>query len=253
MPAEGNKFTKDKNLPVVGKILSRKQRKRLEQIVEKKNKKESRAELLAALKSVQTDSLQGLESLSSVQTKGVKKQLVESKENLVLVKTDEISENGVLDTLARKRKRHKAPKVKVKAARRSDVIGFESSSSEEDEEDEEEQEEQGDEEEDGDTQEVLEPSMEQSDDKDEEDKDIPVERVDPKSRDEEEVKEVEATSHKPSNLKTVTVSRAAGLEEGRSKLPILGQEQEIMELINNHGVVVLSGKLERCPYQYSIH
>ena len=53
MPAEGNRFTKDKDLQVVGKILSRKQRKRLEQIVEKKKKKESRAELLAALKSVQ--------------------------------------------------------------------------------------------------------------------------------------------------------------------------------------------------------
>ena len=53
MPAEGNKFTVSKDLPVVGKILSRKQRKRLEQIVEKKKKKESRAELLAALKSVQ--------------------------------------------------------------------------------------------------------------------------------------------------------------------------------------------------------
>ena len=53
MPAEGNRFTKNKDLPVVGKILSRKQRKRLEQIVEKKKKKESRAELLAALKSVQ--------------------------------------------------------------------------------------------------------------------------------------------------------------------------------------------------------
>ena len=53
MPAEGNKFTISKDLPVVGKILSRKQRKRLEQIVEKKKKKESRAELLAALKSVQ--------------------------------------------------------------------------------------------------------------------------------------------------------------------------------------------------------
>ena len=55
MPAEGNRFTKDKDLPVVGKILSRKQRKRLEQIVEKKKKKESRAELLAALKSVQVN------------------------------------------------------------------------------------------------------------------------------------------------------------------------------------------------------
>ena len=53
MPAKGNKFNVDKNIPVVGKILSRKQRKRLEQIVDKKKKKEGRAELLAALSSVQ--------------------------------------------------------------------------------------------------------------------------------------------------------------------------------------------------------
>ena len=56
MPADGNKFKIDKNVPVVGKILSRKQKKRLEQIVEKKKKKENRAELLAALKSVQVRS-----------------------------------------------------------------------------------------------------------------------------------------------------------------------------------------------------
>ena len=53
MPASGNKFKVSKDVPIVGKILSRKQKKRLEQIVEKKKKKEGRAELLAALKSVQ--------------------------------------------------------------------------------------------------------------------------------------------------------------------------------------------------------
>merc|ERR1712098_1006723 len=83
MPASGNKFKVSRDVPVVGKILSRKQKKRLEQIVEKKKKKEGRTELLEALKSVQTDSLEGYESLSSVQTKGVKKQLVESKENVI--------------------------------------------------------------------------------------------------------------------------------------------------------------------------
>merc|ERR550532_1549300 len=129
MPAEGNRFTKDKDLPVVGKILSRKQRKRLEQIVEKKKKKESRAELLAALKSVQADSLEGYESLASVQTKGVKRQLVESKENLVLARTEESTEAGLTltDSLGRKRKR-RAGQQKVKAAKRPDVIGFETES-----------------------------------------------------------------------------------------------------------------------------
>ena len=80
MPATGNKFKIAKDVPIVGKILSRKQRKRLETIVDKKKKKENRAELLAALQSVQAEDLDGIESLSSVQTKGVKKQLIDSKD-----------------------------------------------------------------------------------------------------------------------------------------------------------------------------
>ena len=248
MPSEGNKFTKDRNLPVVGKILSRKQRKRLEQIVDKKKKKENRAELLAALQSVQTESLDGYESLASVQTKGVKKQLVESKEELVLVKTADLSpsRDSLSDKLARKRKRQTAPQEKVKTARRSDVVGFESSSSEEEEEVEEES---------SDEDSDVEKNINDDQDQDEEKKskqeeeikftvgEAKEERVNTKARDEDEVEDEVATSHKPSNLKTLTVSRAAEVEEGRSKLPILGQEQEIMELINNHGVVVLSGRL----------
>ena len=132
MPAKGNKFKVDRNVSVVGKILSRKQKKRLEQIVDKKKKKEGRAELLEALTSVQISSLEGYESLSSVQTKGVKRQLVESKENIVLTQTEEsntVTTPGEEATaLTRKRKR-KVLQQKTKVPKQSDVVGLESESS----------------------------------------------------------------------------------------------------------------------------
>merc|ERR1719342_2039009 len=82
LPQNKLKFKKAE-ATIVGKILSKKQRKRLEKIVDVKKKKEERSSLLEALQAVQVSSLAGLESLSSVQTKGVKRQLIESKETNV--------------------------------------------------------------------------------------------------------------------------------------------------------------------------
>merc|ERR1712059_46574 len=81
LPQQRLKFRKAKGVLPVGKILSKKQRKRLEKIVDQKKKKEERSDLIAKLQSVQTD-VAGLESLSSVQTKGVKRQLAETKESV---------------------------------------------------------------------------------------------------------------------------------------------------------------------------
>ena len=66
LPQQKLKFKKAE-AAIVGKILSKKQRKRLEKIVDVKKKKEERSSLLEALQSVQVASLAGLESLSSVQ------------------------------------------------------------------------------------------------------------------------------------------------------------------------------------------
>ena len=66
LPQQKLKFKKAE-AAIVGKILSKKQRKRLEKIVDVKKKKEERSSLLIALQSVQVSSLAGLESLSSVQ------------------------------------------------------------------------------------------------------------------------------------------------------------------------------------------
>lgn len=179
-----------------------------------------------------------------MQTKGVKRQLVESKENLVVARAEESIQTveTLTEGLGRKRKRC-AAQQKVKLAKRPDVVGFESeseseSSSEEDSdpESDEDQVELSEPQETTDSQPVESPTEEKEED--------PAHRVDTKPvvDDDDEVVEVTATSHKPSNLRTVSVTRPARVEEGRSNLPILGQEQEIMEMINNHGVLVLSGE-----------
>ena len=206
MPAKGNKFKLDRNVSVVGKILSRKQKKRLQQIVDKKKKKEGRAELLKALTSVQIGSLEGFESLSSVQTKGVKKQLVESKENIVLTQTEESNTVTIpgeeATALSRKRKR-KVLQQKTKVPKRSDVVGFESESSDDTESDEETDE--GvveDEEVKADPPSQSEPpSPEKNVDNNEDEPDEREEYV-PKPRDDEDkIETIVATSHKPSGCK----------------------------------------------------
>ena len=50
------------------------------------------------------------------------------------------------------------------------------------------------------------------------------------------------TSHKPSGLTPVFVQRSEQISEARSRLPIIAEEQLIMERISEHGVVVLSGE-----------
>jgi len=244
LPAEGNKFKRDGEVPLVGKILSKKQRKRLEKIVDQKKKKEGRADLLAALQAVQVDSLAGMESLASVQTKGVKKQQVESREEMVIMQREVSGEGEQL--LMKKGKKRKGDFVKTegKVAKRNDVVGFEESSSDESSSEEEEENQVG---ENGDSdQENTEPTEEQS---------VPVidtpciEESPPSpstptlpNKDTDTLPTLAPTSYKPAHLKYVQVNRTEEIEQSRSKLPIIAEEQLIMETINSQGVVVLSGE-----------
>ena len=81
LPAKKQKFKAKANLEPVGKILSKKKRKQLEKIVERKQKKENRSELLEKLGQVQAtpEFLNQMVSLSSVQTKGLKRQFAEDE------------------------------------------------------------------------------------------------------------------------------------------------------------------------------
>ena len=250
LPSSGNKFKPSSCGPAVGKILSRKQRKRLEKIVDQKKKKEGRAELLAALQTVQADSLAGMESLASVQTKGVKRQLEEREELPVVMQQETVAPTPpVAETKLEKKKRRRAnlaKEKKVKEAKRPDIVGYSESSSEDSSEDSDQEEQQ-----EGGTEQRVDSRVEESvverisDEKADDDADDQVvpNTTEVTRPDEEEPDEaVPATSHRPAGLQLVTVSRGAGMAAARARLPILGQEQEIMELVGSQGVLVLSGE-----------
>ena len=58
--------------------------------------------------------------------------------------------------------------------------------------------------------------------------------IKPTDRDTEELPPLAPTSHKPDHLKYVQVNRSEEIELSRSKLPIIAEEQLIMETINIH-------------------
>jgi len=252
LPSEGNKFKKAGDVPLVGRILSKKQRKRLEKIVDQKKKKESRADLIVALKSVQVDSLAGMESLASAQTKGVKRQLVENKEDLVLMQEEK--GNGE-SQIMKKFKRPKTSKKDQINLNRPDIVGFDSESSDDsDDEFEEEGEDEissentkNDNEKENIEAAIECPSSGKPLSANEELK-TPSSNLESSSitvsqnRDTDEVPSIDPTSYKPGHLKFVQVNRTEEISLSRSKLPIIAEEQLIMETINSQGVVVLSGE-----------
>merc|ERR1719319_1506049 len=68
-------------------------------------------------------------------------------------------------------------------------------------------------------------------------------KLDKKKKPEEIIpKEIPQNSFKPENTKYVHVIRKAEIETDRAKLPIIAEEQNIMETINNHQVTVLAGE-----------
>lgn len=79
------KIVRDKT--IVTKILSKKQRKRLEKIVDQKKKKEKRVSLISALSQVQAtpEQLQNYTQFTAVQTKGLKQHFKEKKHGTVVI------------------------------------------------------------------------------------------------------------------------------------------------------------------------
>ena len=73
LPSKKRKFKSHASNEPIGKILSKKKRKLLEKVVDRKKKREERGDLLEKLESVQADAalLDKMVSLSSVQTKGI--------------------------------------------------------------------------------------------------------------------------------------------------------------------------------------
>jgi len=220
------------------RILSKNQRKKLEKIVDSKKKKANRAGLLESLAQVQISpkELAMMTSLTSIQTKGVKRALTEESLSLLFDAPDGTkSINGVAG--AKKRQKWKQEEIEEEEEEENkaeliddcNVIGLEvreeSSSDEESCED------------------------DRPEQKEKEPEDIKTKEEESKNKAaQENVKSVEPKVERPVPTRIskpavfVPVHRSAEVQAARLKLPILAEEQLIVEAINDNPVVILAGE-----------
>uniref|UniRef100_A0A182QEV2 RNA helicase n=1 Tax=Anopheles farauti TaxID=69004 RepID=A0A182QEV2_9DIPT len=250
------KIKKDRT--VVTKILSKKQRKRLEKIVDQKKKKENRSSLLASLVAVQASQqdLSGFRKLSDVQTKGLKQHFKEQKYGVTIVEKPlkNAKEPGAakIKSLVGSRRKRLAllrqagpqPEEGETVERDPNVIGFDQSSSSEDESDSETGEEEA--VEDNKLQETEENNVEAKEATKEEETNGQT-AAPPESKEVTKPTTTIKSTEKPAEVDRkpatyVHVERDPKIQAARLKLPILGEEQIIMETISENKITILAGE-----------
>eukprot|EP00095_Tigriopus_kingsejongensis_P006161 maker-scaffold40_size501252-snap-gene-2.13 protein:Tk06161 transcript:maker-scaffold40_size501252-snap-gene-2.13-mRNA-1 annotation:"atp-dependent rna helicase kurz" len=235
LPGQKRKFRPDKSSESRPKLLSKKRRKHLEKIVDQKKKKEQRAQLLTDLGQVQCDpqALERMTSIAMVQTKGLKRQFAEDEflEN----HRDEMADpvTAAIDTAGlvqahglRRSKLKKLLPRKPLPASRADVLGFDAASSSEAE-----SEAEADEPEDAPL--AVAPVVEEPPSPE-----PPVVRPLPEKR----KRTIAVARAVPNPSKFMSVARRPEIQAQREKLPIIAEEQAIMEAIQAHPVVILAGE-----------
>lgn len=243
------------------RFLSKAQRKRLEKIVEKKKKKENRASLLESLSQVQAsaEEVQQFTGISAVQTIGLRK-LNELNSELTTQTVTEETENKKFSSIAGAKKRLRLLKMdnaeKIKKKKYDpNVVGLEESSEDSSSESEEESDDD-------------EPEIVNGHDDKEKEIPKPVDKVDITVADTNDSKAetvIEIPDDTKENVKKnnkkvekdvkvekkpllehptvhVEVKRDPKIQVARLKLPILGEEQRIMELINENEFLIVAGE-----------
>ncbi|XP_014248121.1 probable ATP-dependent RNA helicase kurz [Cimex lectularius] len=241
------------------KLLSKTQRKKLEKIVERKKKKQNRSSLLESLAETQVSNneLSMLTSITEVQTKGLKRRYNDNVEdwskkiNIEALqtssKTDE-NESFKVNSIKKGRKwmRMLASMFPIQKKKDPNVIGVEPSSSEEISSDEEA------------VQEIE--KKEETIQLNDKTKDLAnvvndnvsnEDRICAKSESNTVTTSKEKNSVKQSCVNTTTqrepavfvsVKRTEEIQAARLKLPILAEEQVIMEAINENPIILLVGE-----------
>ena len=237
------------------KKLTKKQRKRLEKIVETKKKKAKRADLLKAL-SEHAVSDKELSQMSSTTDLG---QLNTTRKRTISEAQESIGERGVVSSIRLGRKKGKRLRLERKA--REPVPANIAKKTEEESESEDSSES---EDEDGDNQDLSPeenlpveslPSNEQTAEFKEKDecKDDPSDRLKPESSEDKGGKITESKDEtiikkvvpaKPESEPSIfkEVKRNPEIQAARLQLPILAEEQAVMEAIHDNDVVILCGE-----------
>ncbi|GJQ81320.1 putative ATP-dependent helicase [Trypoxylus dichotomus] len=250
LPAKKRKTKIKTKTTKVTKILSNKQRKRLEKIVEKKQKKELTADLFKKLAEVQAtpEEIRQLTSITKVQTRGLKK--IFSEENTLINENCREAKGIVLNSIKGAR-RQLISEEKIERNSDPNIVGFESSDySSTDSEDDETNEK---EEENAESIEAISLKNETNNTDiqgikevtpgadGEINVDVTVGRDKAKQNKEQKNHlEVKPVIRKPAVF--VEVNRSDEIQKARLKLPILAEEQQIMEVINDNSVIIVAGE-----------
>ncbi|KAI8116639.1 putative ATP-dependent RNA helicase kurz [Lucilia cuprina] len=225
------------------KILTKKQRKHLQAIVDKKKKKEGRADLLEALAKVQVSEteLKQYTSISQVQTVGVKK--LDSLEELMAKKQQrqqnvKVAVGGKISSIkgAAKRKLLMEEEAELNAKRKNpNIVGMEED--DDDETTDEEEEEKEKEEVNQDPKEEVNEIKETIKEEQQQEKPITSKKL------EETPKKETPKSLAPARPTVyVPVVRDPEIQAARLKLPILAEEQQVMEVINENNIIIVAGE-----------
>ncbi|XP_055380352.1 probable ATP-dependent RNA helicase kurz [Condylostylus longicornis] len=242
----------------ITKILSKKQRKLLEKVVDKKKKKEERAELLAALAAVQVpqDELKNYTSISQIQTVGLKN-LQKIENDIKVVQKSGAVQSIKISSIAGKCKRKRlallsgytdirnsSDEETCKKARDDNIVGFEQDiddmSSDTDTEKQSEN---------NFTETVGVNHIKPNNQKEELQENILInnntmEEVQSKIKQNDlntkSISTIDENASKPAVY--IHVDREPSVQIARLKLPILAEEQQIMETIRENTVVIIAGE-----------
>ncbi|XP_017045925.1 probable ATP-dependent RNA helicase kurz [Drosophila ficusphila] len=218
------------------KILTKKQRKHLQAIVDKKKKKEGRAQLLDNLAAVQIPEaeLQQYTSISQVQTVGLKRlptldeYLAKKKERQVQVLAEKSSGSGprVNAIKGSKRKLLAEEEDELEAKRKNpNVVSLEEDDDGDDDEDS------------SDDEPPIQPAPAAIP--------APITVAQPKVEVEQPKQKQKPQPTPPACIHQtvyVPVHRSPEVQESRLRLPILAEEQQVMETINENPIVIVAGE-----------
>ncbi|XP_050728127.1 probable ATP-dependent RNA helicase DHX37 [Eriocheir sinensis] len=255
------KKLRDKNATPV-KLLSKKKRKLLEKVIEQKEKKAKRADLLAALQEVKASpqDLAKLTQLQTTQTLGRKKFM---SSDYTVINNNEVNgedqEAGRVPSCIRRGKKRRKQQQEEEEEEGEEQerqqadptivrLGELSSSSDESEEEEEEEQDDKEESQKGEENEEAAgnkgPAVEKKPEEEENETSKEKKDKDPSHSGE--------ASEKPRKAIYMSLNRPAEVQASRLKLPILAEEQAVMEAVSEHPVTVLvgttgSGKTTQVP------
>ncbi|KOC64378.1 putative ATP-dependent RNA helicase kurz [Habropoda laboriosa] len=263
LPSEKRK-TKNKIKKVATtRLLFKKRRKELEKIVEKKKKKLRRVELLEELAKVQAsqEELKQYVSLSSMQTKGLKRHFREIAfpvKEYVPIPNDEVEDDASevhINAIKGSKKRRLAileDQRKQKAASDPNVLGFDESSDTESKPNSKENKDK--QEEEASKNDAVEENEKAEGGEHAENKRNDLTKSDsPTKNNVEETKEPSVITENKASLKSqesiekkpavfVTLQRKPEIQSARMKLPVVAEEQVIVEAINENPVVIITGE-----------